>query len=507
MLKWILPLLLLPQLGQGKDPVDECLKPGEVISRSFSHLQGDPVEYKFSRAGKSKISQDFEFTQNLRTIVYSVYKEIFCEKKSYSKQIEKCELIERDVALGHGNAVFKSFFDARTPLARRSSLFARKVDFALSWENSQRLALANDIVKEFVNWMIQNGSLPKGQHDYREMIQTLVEKNILSLEIADELVRQRNLSVLGLVPPKGVQITEGTGNDLFFQLFDFRLSIHERARLVKENLKGGNFDVLKAKEIANHLILFANTNGVPESWDQFILMFQYMVQQRVISENLYKSFLNTNEFSNREVFGFQIEAKICKMETIWDHYNKVSERATREFNERSEVKVTLTGSSAPILSGENENFEVSYNGVTKPQLRVQSRFNTYNLTDNWSKSRNESISFSATGKRKQVSPANTLEAQLIYENRSMMLNIRDKFLHPEVLTGTTVEVEVFEKRPLWFDKKIKTLNLALTSSQQSFSLNVTKPRNNKVYARIRLKRESVFFNRQWSRQIKTPDLN
>lgn len=489
----VLGIVLIANQAQTQVYSDQCSHAGELLSRNFDKLKGKVVNESISRVGSKKVPSTLNVKKKISSTVYKIYTESFCAEKSYTVQVNRCNEVDLDTALGRGNKNFRNLFNIRVPVSRRIKLLLSLTNLRKDLPSVDRVELSKNVIQEMVAWSVLSGEYPKSKQTFLEMSSKMLADRVIGQKSYNEFSSQKVLNLFGFVSPANVIVNENEGNEFFYNLFDFSLSIYERANLIKENLAGIDRSSRVAEALAKDFILFANTNGVPSSWNDVILMLLKAKENGALFNSEFDKIVNSYEKRNRKLFGFEQSAEICFLENQIRTRNIISQRKVKEFYQVKDVTVELKVTSASLLPGEKEKFIISFNGLKAPELKVKSYFNNYSkktvdLDD-------KKFLIEAKGKRIPMNPKNTLEAKLSKLNGDLVVDFLDTFRPRSILDGkVSVEIEVYEVRTLWFDKKIATRKLIFSESSEKVYLNIKSRSAKKVYVKYRISRSGRFFS-------------
>lgn len=479
---------------------DECINPGELLSRNFSHLSGDKVSAKSIRQGSLQAKRTFELKANLKTNLYKFYNEDFCQKVSFIKKVKVCTPVDYEVALGRGNKTFKQLFNLRLSLSKRAGSLKDAISFATNLSDAERLEISLSIITQLIDWSISN-SIPKNQKEYELAISSLPD---LDQKIANELLSSSSKNTFGFIPPEGVIITEKTGNQYFQDLFNFSIPLYERADSAKEMFSVFSLTDNGWAELVKSFSVFANENGLPQSWGELLLMLKKSESLGVLQVDDHKKIIFLNEISNRSILGFEAAANLCKLVEKTFYVNQIKTRQTKDLEKIVSKKIILKGSNAPLLINEKESFIISFDGQNV-EIESRDRFNKYSSIINELDPNTTQILLK--GERVRKTPKNTIKAKLSIVDNKYNLNLKDTYQYFDLVKKTTVRVTLYKSVPLWFDKKIKTFSITLSSRDISFNTQINKLlKNKKAYVKFEISRDGEFFNDRFSNEIESEEI-
>ncbi len=476
----LIPLTLWSQ-------TDECPKSGEIISSTFEKVSSDIAKNEYVRKGTILIPSTSKFEGMLKARLYDDFKVRTCVSKAFNYQQEVCENVPLDLALGLGNDLFKSFFDLKLTLLKRSELFAQNVSYSHGQSSTTRLEQAGEILNVLTRDAL-SGGIPKSWEKVTTLLAASVSEGFLNYALVDEITKTsslKNQKTLGFIPMPGVTLKEGKGNGKILPLFDLSISVDVRTNLIKKLLVG--VPSRSAEDLSRTFIEFAASNGVPSTWDQFVLMLKFSMTKGAISEEVFNKVTIGFETNNRSKLGFELVAVKCQIENRTKYTNIIDVKNVRKFTREVISNFQLTIANAPLVGTESEKIFVIFDGLTPIRIESDERFNSYRIVNQITE--NGIVRMNVTGTRKMVTPENSINAEVLHQGNHINLRIQDRAFNPLVKGKTYAEIEFFEKIPLWKDKKLATQLIEIKDGFLNTILSkvaLTKP-SRKAYVKISLK--------------------
>ncbi len=453
-MKMFLSALLFITLSAAARTPDQCATPGEVLNREFTGLSGDPVKASFYREGAIEIPTGGVLNGSLKTNTYKNFKVSTCEIRVENYQEQQCQDITLDLALGHGNQMFKGFYDLNTTLLKRGQSFAATVSYSMDRTPAERLDVANQIVLQLTRYASSAG-IPKTWTELSASLMKAVEDGFLTQVVFDDITKlnqTKNAKALGLAPLEGAQFKEAEGNGKLQKLFDLTVSGQVRATLIQSTIEG--LTEKTALALSKSFIDFATSNGVPESWAEFVVMMKASVTAGAITQDDFTMIVMTLEESNRHNLGFDLTAFLCKVVVRTRNVNMISVSTVSDFFEEVSKTFKITLMNAPLLQDEKETYDVNFDGVNKISLTYSNAFNDYAITER--SEDNGVMMIKAQGTRKQVAPSNTIKAKLIRSENFLNLELQNTNFNALAGGKVMVKVEFFESIVFWPDRKLAT---------------------------------------------------
>lgn len=501
-MKMSLGLILLMSLPAMAQRMNECPRPGQILHTDYTGETSDAVSRSHTRQGDHSIPQNAMFNGGLRTKIYKNYTDRICRSESYIHQERICDRVSPDLALGRGNQVLASLYDLHNSTLKRADIFARNVRFQQASLPSDRLESATQVVTVLAKAAAVSG-LPRSWEEFSVVLQGGVVDGSLSQFVVDEIIltnAEANKRALGFYPLQGVKVTEGNGNGRLNQIFDLGLSPEHRAKRIEKLITGVN--ARTARALSSQVVIFAAANGIPNTWNQFVLMMRDARNANIISDRDLREITVDYEDVNRDAMGFQITAELCRVENQTRYHNVVRvdyrKILDREVSHNYQIKI----SGAPLVNGESENFYVSYDGFSAPKLTMPNTLNSYNIAMSQN---GDSISFDLTGKRNQVKPQNTLKVKLNRSGKVSTLQIQNTNYNPSVGGKILVRVKFYNDRFLRSSQHLATETYELTDGNLKV---ITAAIRNKEVDFVQASMQitgSSYFSSEFSDEIKAKD--
>jgi hypothetical protein len=453
-MKMILAAFLFMSLSSFARTPDQCATPGEVLNREFTGLSGDPVKASYYRLGSAEIPTSGVLNGSLKTKTYKNFKVSTCEMKVENYQEQQCQDITLDLALGHGNQIFKGFYDLNTTLLKRGQSFAATIVYSMDKTPAERLDVANQVVLQLTRYASTAG-IPKTWNEFTATLTKAVEEGFVTQVVFDDIIKlnqAKNAKALGLAPLEGAQFKEAEGNGKLQKLFDLTVSGQVRATLIQTTLDG--LTEKTALALSKSFIDFATANGVPDSWAEFVVMMKASVTTGAITQDDFTTVVIALEESNRHNLGFELTAFLCKMIDRTRNVNVISVKTANDFFEEVSKTFKITLINAPLLQGEKETYDVNFDGVNKIGLDYSNAFNDYAIIER--SEDNGVVMMKVQGTRKQVAPSNTIVAKLIRSENFLNLELQNTNFNALAGGKVMVKVEFLESIVLWPDRKLAT---------------------------------------------------
>jgi hypothetical protein len=350
-----------------------------------------------------------------------------------------------------------------------------------------------------VEWSILN-YLPQSKKEYELLISDLA---IVGQETRRELLTLENKSTLGFIAPKGVVISEESGNVKFQSLFNFSIPLYERADTARALLGTLRLSDIRWVNLIKSFSVYANENGIPKSWGELLLILKHSESLGVLQEDDHKKIIFQNETENRALLGFEVQAKVCKLVQRSFTVNKISTRQTRDLEKVSTKRVNLIGINSSLLNNEKEEFNINYDGL-KISLDATSRYNKYSKVITAVSSNKTSIQLDGT--RIKRAPKNTIKAKVSIVNGKYNVRLDDLYEYLNTVRKTTIKITLYKSIPLWFDKKIQTFTFSLDSKTTNFETQINRLKSKKAYVKYEISREGEFFNTSYSSSIESDEI-
>ncbi len=486
---------------------NQCSTPGQVLAREFLKLSGEETKKPFYREGHVNISMGGFLRGDITARTFKDYRETFCFAKTYSTVETVCTPVSLGDALGRGNETLRSLFDLNLSLLSRAEIFAKAVAFFPEATSAERLSFSRQIVVSLGRQASAVG-IPQNWESFSNMLTAVVTAGEIPQSVLDQIVTvnvEKNKKSLGFKPMEGVTMTEGKGNGKLQKFFNLQLSVKVRSDLIRTTLVG--VGERSAEKLSVSFIEFATSNGIPTSWDQFLLLMKASQASGAISEAELLMIIAENETENRVALGFEQSAKICKEVTQTRTVNILEKRDVKDFLANVVKKFEIQLSQAPLLIGEREDYNVMFDGLSKIALNYTNQFNAYTTTSYTDA--NGVVKMSVTGARKQVTPRNNIGAGIKRNGKLINVVLQNKDFSPQVQGRVLVKVVFFEEIPLWPDYKLGTKIFELASGDVSEFATQLALRN--VGRKVRLDVSvqvlgSAYFNDQSSAVVEVKGL-
>lgn len=485
----------------------QCAKPGEVLRREFVKVRGDLVTSAFYRQGNDSIPTDGVMRGELKTKTFRVFEETFCQATQQAYIEETCTPVSIGEARGRGNANLKALYDLNVSMLKRAELFARTVRYFSEQVPAERLEFARQIVQILGKNAAVDG-IPQSWESFSGVLLKAVAAGEIPQSVVNEITTlnaEKNKATLGFKPVADVKFTEGKGNGKLQRFFNLDLTLTSRSKLIRDTLEGVN-DVTSQK-LSMSFIQFASANGVPESWDQFVVMMKDAVTSKVISEEDMKMIVESNEELNRSRLGFDLTAKICKQENRIRVVNLLNKRASEDFLADVAKKFEITLTSGALLAGEKEDYKVYYDGTAKVGLNYTNTYNSYAVSTYTDKE--NIVKIAVVGTRNKITPPNMAAVQLVRNGKILNLRLQNKAFNPKIGGKVIVKVDFYEEIALWPDFKLGSRVMELTSGEwAAFNTNVQARRlNRKVRLDVSVQISgTAYYNESFSQVLEYKNL-
>jgi hypothetical protein len=438
-----LAVLVTATTALGQIRPDECGRPGHRLNTEFQRTTGERVTQSFRRSGNANIPTEASFNGQLRARTFLNFVDTVCNQRPYSYPQRVCHEVAPEIALGRGNQLLQSFYDLRVSRRERALQFSRSVRFSLNAHQAERLEMAAQILDHLTTVAV-NAGLPRSWAEFTAVLDQGVATSMLSLHLVEEITRINmipNRQALGFAPMEGAVVREGRGNGSLNAAFDLRATPEARAQHLTRLLDGVTLRI--ARELSSAFIDYVRTRPIPQNWDQFVVMMRHAHALAAIGDLEFRRIVIDNEYSNRIKLGFELTAEHCRTETITRVYNAV-ERVNRTepgevVTRRFEVKV----SNAPLLTGEEEQFNVSFDGIGNLGLSRPENFNAYQV--NMSEE-GDLVRFTAVGSRKAITPTNTIQASWRKAGDENIMTLQNNGYNPQMGGRVLVQVRYMNSR-------------------------------------------------------------
>jgi hypothetical protein len=254
-----------------------------------------------------------------------------------------------------------------------------------------------------------------------------------------------------------------------------------------------------SQKLSVSFIDFASSNGIPASWDQFILLMKASLAAGAISETELAVVITENEIENRIALGFEQSAKICKDVTRTRTVNVLDKRVVQDFFQNVLKNFEIEISKAPLLNGEREEYNVIFDGLSKIGFNSTTGFNSY-VTANYGEE-NDLVKMNVTGTRNQVTPRNNVGAGIKRSGKLLNVLLQNKDFSPLVLGRVLVKVEIYEEISYWPDRFLGSKVFELNTGDLTEFVSEISMRNPDRKVRLDVSMQvlgSAYFNNRWS---------
>ncbi len=504
----LLVLAILSTQSAFAQRLDECKKPGTKLSSRIVSVTGDQKEARFDRSGTADLVSTAKFEVTLTTDTYNVLDSKYCVAEKYTYEEKQCLAVDLGLALGRGNADFKSLYDLNKTIMNRAQLFANKVAYNSADASDVRLEAAKKIVINLVN-KAASSEIPTDWDTFSNHLNELVNEGKLEAATIGEILRVNEVSnkkTLGFTPMANVKVTEQSGNAQFKSLFDLSKSEVNRVKVLQsifysteKVLKGQVLN--EATALARFLIEYASINGIPESWDQVTLMLKEAAAKKIISAETARTMYRTEETKNRLNAGFQATAQKCEMVQKDAVSNVIHSITEKEYLKEVSQNFVVNAANAPLLPGEAESFTLRYSGsLNSAAIYVNSYYNSYTYSV---KEENGVVTYDMAGARQKVTPKNTLAGSLVNVGGVVDIMVQNKNYNPKIDGKVIVYATFYESRFL-FDTDLGTRVIEPKDGNLVKYLSQVRGQNpgRAIYAKIKIKYEnSSYYNNQFSETI------
>ena len=488
--------------------VDECKIPGTKLSSRLVGVVGDVKDARFERNGIADVLTNAKFETTLTTDTYNVMDSKFCVAEKYTYEEKECQSVDLNLALGRGNADFKSLYDLNRSIMNRAQLFANKIKYNAADASDVRLETAKKIVINLVNKAAAS-EIPTDWEDFSKQLNELVNESKLDAGTVGEILKVNeasNKKALGFTPMSDVKINELSGNAQFKSLFDLSKSEVNRVKILQsifysseKTLKGQVLSEVTL--LARFMIEYASINGIPESWDQVTLMLKEAATKKIITAEQARTMYRTDEVKNRQAAGFQASAQKCAMVPKDGVVNVIHSITEKEYLKQVSQNFVVNVANAPLLPGETEVFTVRFDGSVKgSNIYVNSYYNSYNYTP---RIEDGTFSYDMSGVRQKVTPRNTLAGNLVNAAGVYDIMVQNKNYNPKI-DGKIIVYATFYESKFLFDTDLGTRVIEPKDGNLVKYLSQIKGQTpgRVVYAKIKIKYEnSSYYNNQFSESI------
>lgn len=497
-----LALLVLSSSAVFADRVDECLRPGQRLTKVLIGIDGEEKIERFSRSGSALVPTDAKFETQLTTNTFNVYNSSYCVIESYTVIDTKCTIVDTNLALGRGNADFKSLYNLNLSIMNRAETFAKLVKYNLADTSVMRLESA----KKIIDLLVQKAStseLPLDWEDFKAHLESFVTANILSPFLVDEIIKTHELAnkkALGFVPMTDVTIQENRGNASFKSLFDLSKSETVRVQTINKLFNGFDYKTNKTT-LARFMVEYASIIGIPESWDQVVLMFNESVKKTIMSQAVAREIYRVNEQQNRAASGFQVSATKCVNVPRNADVNVIRPRIEREFLKEVSQKIIVNVQNAPLITNEVQRLSVSYSGSFQTtNVSSDSTYNSFHVTKEVSP---EAIVFNLTGTRQKVTPPNTLAGSIVNSAGAFDIMLQNSGYNSKIDGTIEIYATFFETRTFLDTNLGSRIISPKDGSLVKYLAQIKAQRGGRpVYAEVKMRYVgSSFYNSNYSQTI------
>lgn len=443
--------MMIPLTAMAQQRPHECAKPGTVVSSRDLGEVGEEQVSSLDRKGSIEIASSASFSGVARTKVSRSFEDNFCVAKSYTRLEKVCEEVSADVALGRGNALFGGFFNLQRTILERADAFAKNISFMTAQTASARLEMATQIITHLTKEAATKG-IPRKWIDLIAVMNTGVNSSSLPYSVVEEIMvthQAHNQKEMGFIPLTGATVRQGTGNGKLNAIFDLNLSTAARAQKIQNLIQG--ISATEASALSRSFIDFANRNGIPSNWDQFVLMMKSSVATGAISQNVFLKTTVELENNNRLNLGYQMSAEYCRMVEVTRVQNVLELRSRTVFVRESLKNFQINITNAPLLQNEVENYALTFDGVRPLTLKMNSAHNKYQIVSQLEDAGVTKIN--VLGTRLLIAPQNTLKADFTMAGDVPQVRLQNASFNPKAQGRVLVKVRYINGR-LFGDKEL-----------------------------------------------------
>lgn len=437
----LLMLISVPALAQRQN---ECAKPGTVVSTRDLGEAGDEQVTALDRQGNMDIASTASYTGVVRTKVHHSFEDNVCVAKTYTQTQRVCEAVSADLALGRGNATLASFYDLHKTILQRSQVFAKVLVYSSSRSDSERLEMASRVVTQLTATAADKG-LPRRWTEFAAVLNASVQSNDLPFSLVEEILitnQAHNQKALGFLPLEGATVRQGTGNGRLSAIFDLNLSPAARAQRIQVLIQG--ITQPDSINLARSFVDFANRNGIPSNWDQFVMMMRSAVANSAITERVFAKATIDFETANRNALGYSLSAEYCRMVDVTKTQNIIEIRSRKVLVRESIKNYQVNIANAPLLQNEVERFSLVFDGIKPLLLKVESGYNKYQLMSQ--SEVNGVTQMQVQGTRLAVTPQNTLKGDFSMAGDVPQVRLQNASFNPKAQGRVMVKVKYINGR-------------------------------------------------------------
>lgn len=442
-----------PGPGRPSDvrPGDACPRPGMTLSTQSLGDSGEQVSANLRRSGNNDIPTGANFSGVIKARTFKNFRDSVCAVENYTVTERVCDSISPDLALGRGNQFLMDLYNLQIGTMKRAELFARNIRFSDGMLPAERLDLSMKMVGN-LNQLAARSGIPRSWEDFSADLNSLIEKGIVPPSVVDEILRfneERNRSALGYLPFPGADIRQGNGNGRLNKIFDLGLSPEVRIQRLMDTVGGVNSS--NARKLSRSFVAFASMNGIPSSWDQFVLMVKDARNQGDIDNIDFQRIVGELEMENRRSLGFEITAEVCRVENAVRSRNVVRVEDRQVLMGTSVKNYEVSLENAPLVAGEEESIILRYDGLSPIRVESMSSFNAHQVRDQ--RDMGPTVKIQVIGNRKAVKPRNTLKVRAIRNGETNIVQIQNTGFNPKIGGRVIVKVRYINDKFLGNDTK------------------------------------------------------
>lgn len=498
-------IVLLSSTAAFAQRMNQCPRAGVVLSSEFMRMTGDLANIQHVRLGTSAIPTVYNVSGNIVANTYRLMRETVCVEESYTHQERICNDIHPDLAFGRGNQLINGFFDLRLNPLTRAENFSRNVRYNMELPARDRLEIARQVLTAITGTVAEAGQ-PRSWMEFSGLLNKAVTDGLITLHLADEITKVhaiQNRQHLGFNPLEGVTVTENRGNGSLSRALNLGVSPDSRARMLKDMING--LSPRDAQTCAQSFVQFAAANGIPHSWQAFELMIQDSVVKGVLTAKDQRRITVDNEEMNRRSLGFEMSIIQCHIENQRRIVNVIQERQRPDFAQAITKRYEISVTNAPLVNGEQESVNVSFDGLNPMRVGLSSSYNEYAVSQAEDAA---GIKYTATGSRKKITPANTLQVSYKRKDKTSSFDIQYPQFNEKVAPKILVKVVFYDAGGLFGIGRDKELGAEVYEiTNGNMNKIVAKIQNKKVdYVKVSMQIVgSAYHNSDFSEEIKLKD--
>lgn len=401
---------------------DQCFRPGEMIGNDLVGTRGVSQSKTISRSGTSAGDNQLSNRSILFTNeIFDLYSVRTCDSTPYTRPQTICRRIEdpREV-LGKGNSNYRSLFVKASDL-QKAAVVQRAFTFRVPSEPGKQFSLSDEAALYLAKYFSSIRKAKPIPTSYQGLIAAIEEgagetqfDDSVQPSVSDELVQLYiHLSDANISEVRNFLGFKRVGN------LDVKVSYSDEALRILAGFQGAsvidrhfNLEYNTAYKLNRSFSDYLFNNPVEGTYDYFKAMMKNALDRNVISASVYNGIVVFEENETRELLGMEVEVKSCKVENVQDFYNKVNTKSVRRNRRNVSNTFSVSTTESILLNGEEEDFTVTYDGVTKPSFNTTTKYNSYTF----STSKNSNVTeVTFIGKRKQIDIRRTaVSARLSY---------------------------------------------------------------------------------------------